>query len=173
MTFSALFICTGNVHRSPLAERLLALHAPDVSVSSAGTQAGSVPGMDAATRSVLAELGGQGKDFASRRLTPELVAEADLVLGLAREHREAAVRLWPAALRRTFTLREFVRLSGDLTPAGVTRAAGVRGTLPVPPAGLDDIEDPWGQGYDALQACGASIDEAIRSLIFSPTRPFP
>ncbi|WP_327354638.1 arsenate reductase/protein-tyrosine-phosphatase family protein [Streptomyces sp. NBC_01304] len=168
-----LFVCTGNVHRSVLAERLLALHAPSLTVSSAGTEAGSVPGMDTATRSVLAELGGQGRDFTSRRLTAELVSRADLVLGLAREHREAAVRLWPAGLRRSFTLREFVRLSGDLTPGGVARAASARGTLPVPPAAADDVADPWGAGYDALRACGASIDGVLRQLILSPTRPFP
>ncbi|MFC7305773.1 low molecular weight phosphatase family protein [Streptomyces monticola] len=158
-----LFVCTGNVHRSALAERLLALHAPSVQSAGAGTEATHTAGMDAATRSVLAELGGNGRDFTSRRLTPDLVEDAGLVLGLAREHREAAVRLCPAALRRTFTLREFVRLaSPGGTPAEVVaRAAAARGTVP---PGADDIADPWGAGYDALRACGAEIDGLVRDL---------
>lgn len=41
----------------------------------------------------------------------QFVTEAALILGLAREHREAAVRLVPSAMRRCFTLKEFVRLA--------------------------------------------------------------
>ncbi|MGW2555338.1 arsenate-mycothiol transferase ArsC [Streptomyces sp. NPDC001635] len=109
-----LFVCTGNVHRSVLAERLLAARLPSgeaVRPESAGTEARPRPGMERSTRAVLEKLGGDGSGFAARRLTAPLVAGAGLVLGLAREHREAAVRLAPSAMRRCFTLKEFVRLA--------------------------------------------------------------
>ncbi|WP_055492145.1 hypothetical protein [Streptomyces sp. TP-A0356] len=109
-----LFVCTGNVHRSALAERLLAARLPAASAvrpESAGTEARPRSGMESATRAVLEELGGDGSGFAGRPLTAQLVAGAALVLGLAREHREAAVRLAPSAMRRCFTLKEFVRLA--------------------------------------------------------------
>lgn len=163
-TPSVLFICTGNVHRSALAERLLAARLPGAEVSSAGTRACPGAPMDPATRSVLEELGGDGTGFVSRPLTGALVERADLVLGLAREHREAAVRLTPLALRRTFTLREFLRLHDGTGEAGVAGAAVRRGTLPAVPASEDEIPDPWGQGHDALRTCAHSIDAYVREL---------
>ncbi|MFD1660323.1 low molecular weight phosphatase family protein [Streptomyces caeni] len=191
-----LFVCTGNVYRSALAERLLAVRMPPgsgVRPESAGTEAWSWPSMEPSTKSVLEELGGDASGFASRRLTAELVAGAALVLGLAREHREAAVRLAPVALRRCFTLKEFVRLGagggGDVgTPHGegpggpdrlhtvdrsntvdrlkavVAAAAARRGTAaPVTPE-EDDIADPWGMPREVLHGCALEIDEAVRGL---------
>ncbi|MEV3853950.1 low molecular weight phosphatase family protein [Streptomyces sp. NPDC050095] len=159
---TVLFVCTGNVHRSPLAERLLRARMPGVRAVSAGTFARPGAPMDTATRSVLEELGGDSAGFASTQLTAELVERSGLVLGLAREHREAAVRLAPLALRRTFTLREFLRLSDG---TGVPGAAVRRGTLPAVPAAEDEVPDPWGQGYDALKDCGRDLDVLVKELV--------
>ncbi|MEV6701811.1 low molecular weight phosphatase family protein [Streptomyces sp. NPDC051453] len=190
-----LFVCTGNVHRSVLAERLLAARlAPGSALrpQSAGTQARPRSGMEASTRAVLEELGGDGSDFAARPLTAQLVAEAALVLGLTHEHREAAVRLAPTTLRRCFTLKEFVRLAargaetvrggegtattpsdvphGQVPPvvdafdAVVAAAAGRRGAAaPVPPA-EDDISDPWGRPHSVLYRCAREIDGTVSTL---------
>ncbi|SDK50993.1 hypothetical protein [Streptomyces indicus] len=165
-----LFVCTGNVHRSVLAECLLARRAPELTVSSAGTEARHVTGMDAATRSVLIRFGGSAEGFASRPLTADLVAGADLVLGMEREHREAAVRLEPVAMRRCFTLKEFLRLARGLQgdppapPEIVARVAAERGRVLAPPARADGFEDPWAKGYDVLLACAAELDEAVEQL---------
>ncbi|MEV0182393.1 low molecular weight phosphatase family protein [Streptomyces sp. NPDC050625] len=173
-----LFVCTGNVHRSVLAERLLAARLPPGSAvrpSSAGTEAWPRPGMESSTRAVLEKLGGDGSGFEARPLTARLVAEAGLVLGLAGEHREAAVRLAPAAMRRCFTLKEFLRLAvaadigddGDVVDdvdAVVAAAAGRRGSAaPVPPA-EDDIADPWGKPHTVLYECAREIDGAVSTL---------
>ncbi|QUW80373.1 low molecular weight phosphatase family protein [Streptomyces mirabilis] len=190
-----LFVCTGNVHRSVLAERLLAARLPPGSAlrpQSAGTQARPWSGMEASTRAVLEELGGDGSGFIARPLTARLVAGATLVLGLAREHREAAVRLAPSAMRRCFTLKEFVRLAvggadevrggesaataqggvpdGEVPrvvdgfDAVVAATAGRRGaTAPVPPA-EDDISDPWGRPHAVLYGCAREIDGAVSTL---------
>ncbi|GHE08169.1 arsenate-mycothiol transferase ArsC [Streptomyces alanosinicus] len=101
--FEVLFVCTGNRHRSPVAERLLAaaLPEPDFHVRSAGTEARPAP-LDAVTRAIIAELGAEAGDFTARRLRAGHVERADLVLGLERCHRDAAVRLpWcPRRCRR-------------------------------------------------------------------------
>ncbi|MFI5677351.1 arsenate reductase/protein-tyrosine-phosphatase family protein [Streptomyces cellulosae] len=176
-----LFVCTGNVHRSALAERLLAARLPRGSAlrpQSAGTQAWPRPGMEHSTRAVLERLGGDGSGFVSRPLTAQLVLESALVLGLAGEHREAAVRLAPSALRRCFTLKEFVRLAGgepdgagrrpdaaaDLA-AVVAAAAARRGHMaPVPPE-ADDVEDPRGGPFAVLSGCAREIDGLVGSLV--------
>ncbi|GGR87314.1 protein-tyrosine-phosphatase [Streptomyces humidus] len=170
-----LFVCTGNVHRSVLAERLLAARLPPGAVlrpESAGTEAWHRSRMEGTTQAVLEELGGDAFGFASRPLTAQLVEGAALVLGLAREHREAAVRLAPSAMRRCFTLKEFVRLaagegagSGGELGAVVQAAATRRGAAaPVPPA-EDDIPDPWGRPRDELYECALEIDRAVSGLV--------
>lgn len=177
-----LFVCTGNVHRSVLAERLLAARLPHGSAvrpESAGTHAWPHCGMDASTRAVLEELGGDGSAFTARALTAHLVAEAALVLGLAREHREAAVRLVPSALRRCFTLKEFLRLaawsSGGVRgtearvdsgcgDAVVAAAAARRGAVPTVPPAEDDIADPAGRPRDVLYGCAHEIDWTVSRL---------
>ncbi|MFF7977803.1 low molecular weight phosphatase family protein [Streptomyces sp. NPDC007901] len=173
-----LFVCTANVQRSVLAERLLAARLPPGSAllpESAGTQAWHRSPLEDSVRAVLAEFGGDGSGFASRPLTARLVDDAALVLGLAREHREAAVRLAPSAMRRCFTLKEFVRLAdGD----GETGARGTRGfgavlaaatarrgaVSPVPPA-EDDIADPWSGSPRELRACALEIDRVVGRLV--------
>jgi protein-tyrosine phosphatase len=40
----------------------------------------------------------------------QMLKEADLILPMTRNQRGLVVELWPAAVRRTFTLREFARL---------------------------------------------------------------
>jgi len=52
----------------------------------------------------LLELGGvPAQDFRARQLAREMVAEADLVLAAAREHRSVAARLFPPAMRAITT----------------------------------------------------------------------
>ncbi|MFI9649194.1 low molecular weight phosphatase family protein [Streptomyces sp. NPDC052040] len=169
-----LFVCTGNVYRSALAERLLAARlGPGSAVrsGSAGTEAWHRAGMDGATRRVLEELGGDGADFASRPLAAPLVADAALVLGLAREHREAAVRLVPAALRRCFTLKEFLRLAAgaEVPPGGAAAAvaavAARRGRVAAVAPEEDDIADPWGRPHHELYACAREIDGQVTRLV--------
>ncbi|MFD8708218.1 low molecular weight phosphatase family protein [Kitasatospora sp. NPDC059648] len=176
-----LFICTGNVYRSALAERLLAARLPRGSAvrpESAGTQTWPRPAMEHSTRAVLERLGGEGSGFVSRRLTARLVLGSALVLGLAREHRDAAVRLAPSAMRRCFTLKEFVRLAGGEAdgdgrqPEGgrdfaavVAAAAARRGhAVPVPPE-EDDVADPQGRPSAALARCAREIDDVVGRLV--------
>ncbi|MFE2737137.1 low molecular weight phosphatase family protein [Streptomyces sp. NPDC059349] len=153
-----LFICTGNVHRSVLAERLLAARlAPGSAVrpESAGTQARPWSGMEASTRAVLEELGGDGSGFAARPLTAQLVAEAALVLGLAHEHREAAVRLAPTALRRCFTLKEFVRLAVGGVDTVRGGEEGGEGTATTHGDVPDGQVPPVVDGFDVVVAAAA------------------
>jgi protein-tyrosine-phosphatase len=120
--FTVLLVCTGNICRSALAERLgrayldevLGDDAATIRLVSAGTQAVVGSAMHPHSDLVLRGLGAAAGDFRARQLTEALAAEADLTLTMTRAHRGDVLRLAPRALARTFTLREAADLLGLL-----------------------------------------------------------
>ena len=65
---------------------------------------------------VLADMGFDTSAHRSRRLAAPLLADADLVLGMAREHVQEAVALDPECWPRCFTIKELVRRAEDAGP---------------------------------------------------------
>ncbi|WP_261555571.1 protein-tyrosine-phosphatase [Frankia tisae] len=177
--WTVLLVCTGNLCRSPLAEHLAAARfraAADAApvFHSAGVRARPAEPMHPHAAALLRARGVEPGAFRTRPLTAELVGASDLVLGATRGHRSAVVALAPRALRRTFTLREFGRLTSGVRladlPPGEPRMAGeyltaaawrVRAAGRVVPASLDDLADPLEGGRDAFEACARMIDEAL------------
>ena len=174
-----LFVCTGNLCRSPFAERrtvaLLGDRLPG-QVGSAGTAAPVGQPMDPSATLVLAEYGASAKGHRARGLTDELVEQAELVLTMTTTHRTAVLELSPGALRRTFTLLEAVALleqvedigaqpGGDGFGALARRLAGARAALPLPHPGFDDVPDPIGRPLAVHREVAAVIDAALRSLL--------
>lgn len=116
--FTILFVCTGNVCRSPLAELLLrqSINTPYIATLSAGTQALVGHQMPEIQQDIAAQLGVEApEEHRAQDLTREHVESADLILAMAREHRSEVAKLSPRALRRTFTLRELARIA-ELVP---------------------------------------------------------
>jgi protein-tyrosine phosphatase len=114
-------VCTGNVCRSPMVERLLRARlagVADLTVTSAGTAALVGEPIDGPIAGLLQQAGGDPTCFAARQLTAADLQQADLVVALAREHRSAVVTLEPAAVRRTFLLEELVVLAGAVAATG-------------------------------------------------------
>jgi ribose 5-phosphate isomerase B len=110
--FRVLLVCTGNTCRSAMAEGLLErlLGGPPpagIEVSSAGTAA--LAGLPASAEAVevCREVGADLTRHHSRRLTPGLLADSDLVLVMEERHREAALELLPGAAGKIHLLAEF------------------------------------------------------------------
>jgi protein-tyrosine phosphatase len=180
-----LVVCTGNVCRSPLTERLLRLRLAQrlgegssrVRVASAGVRALVGSGMTAAAAEELRALGGDDAGFVSRQLTGDLVDDADLVVAAATEHRSAVVSLSAVAARRTFTLRELDRLLQDIDltdlptdPADRLRAVVVaahsrRGSVPAGGGRDDDVADPYGRSAAVYAATTRQIAPAVERLV--------
>ncbi len=114
-TFNILFVCTGNTCRSPLAEAIARAEIvrrgwKNVEVASAGLSAaeGSPATPEAVT---VADRAGVGLDgHRSRALSPEMVAWADLILGMGSGHVNALDRL--GAGERATTLGDFAAGQG-------------------------------------------------------------
>jgi len=186
--FHVLFVCTGNLCRSPFAEILtrhlladrLGPNAAVVTVASAGTEAVVGAAMHPDT---LAELPSHGvpaeaaESFVARQLSPELIAGADLVLGATTMHRAAIVRTWPRALPVAFTIREFARLTDGVDTktlptepvsrgrALVAAARARRGMSPPAAVETDEVPDPVGLGATAQSRAASAIQAAVDKLV--------
>ena len=177
---SVLVVCTGNVCRSPYIERRLAaeLAGTGIEVTSAGTAALVGRDMDPTSKDLLEAAGADAHGFLARDLTPGLIAGADLVLTAAREHRAAAARLHPAALRRAMTLRDLADLLAGVGPEDVV-AAGFEGTWVARTAALAasrrgrvaarqdgvDITDPIGRPRATFEQMAAEVEDALRPVV--------
>jgi protein-tyrosine phosphatase len=181
--FAVLHVCTGNICRSPMAERLMRAGLvrrlgpavlERIAVESAGTWGHTGAPMERFAVATLAELGVTGDDFTARELTAPMVAAAGLVLAATREHRAAVVTLHPEAITRTFTLREFGRLAAVVDPATLPRgdvvarargliaaAAAARGSTPPVLPVQDDVGDPYGAPLALFRDAAALIADAL------------
>jgi protein-tyrosine-phosphatase len=182
--FTVLLVCTGNICRSALAERLgrayldevMGKAADEIRLVSAGTQAVVDSKMHPHSALVLAGLGAEAGDFTAQQLTDALAAHADLTLTMTRSHRRLVLAAAPRGLARTFTLREAFALlalvTEDVTVQGDTfldRARALVAALAAArtrrPAGDDDVPDPIGQPVEAHEQAGELIAEALLPLL--------
>ena len=123
--FGILFVCTGNLCRSVIAERLarrglharLGADACRFRVASAGIAALDGCLVHPYTAEALGRLGADADGVVSHALTADDVEAADLILTAGREHRDAVMAMRPGASRRAYLLREFARLAA-VAPLG-------------------------------------------------------
>lgn len=123
-----LLVCTGNLCRSPMAATLLQARLTrdeerqDWRVSSAGTWA--TDGRPASAYAA-AEMARRGLDLAghgARSVTRDLVAEADLVLVMTRNHAEALRSAFPESAHKVYMLSEMIGKRYDIgDPYGGSR----------------------------------------------------
>ncbi|WP_324278579.1 hypothetical protein [Blastococcus brunescens] len=177
-------MCTGNICRSALAERLgraylnevLGDAAAQLRLTSAGTRAVVGSGMHPHSALVLAGFGAQEGDFRAQQLTEAQPAQADLVLTMTRSHRRDVLALAPRGLGHTFTLREaaaLLPLLPDDDPPGANFAERAR-TLVAALASArshrqggedDDVRDPIGHPVDVHEEVGEAIVEALLPIL--------
>jgi protein-tyrosine phosphatase len=178
--FSILAVCTGNVCRSPAVERVLGSKlGPTVTVSSAGTHALVGHPISGPMAALLTNRGFEPHPFEARRLSEHMLKEADLVLTMTRAQRGLVVELWPAAVRRTFTLREFARLLKRVNPAALPPglpAERLRAALPLATAERgtervspdeDDVVDPFRLSEAVYAASFAQIRSAVEAVVYT------
>ncbi|MCY1235879.1 Low molecular weight phosphotyrosine protein phosphatase [compost metagenome] len=189
-----LTVCTGNICRSPVAERLLQAGLDQVlpggfEVRSAGTRAMVGNPIQPLSADIVNMYGGTDKGFAARQLTQKILRDTDIVLTMTSKHRGEVLQLDASLLKRTFTIREFARMlealeerdsAGEATgtaPAEKTSDAGTmwRG-LPARLASVrhlalaadsadNEVIDPYKRGPEVYRQMEDELAPAILTIL--------
>ena len=139
-----LFICTGNVCRSPMAEGLLRHMAGDrVKVASAGLGAGHGQPPSAHAIEVLRKEGIDIADIRSQPVSAPLLQRTDYIFTMTRDHLDMLLLLFPEMASKTRLLRFEEAAKG----------------------GRADVTDPIGGTRATYESCKADIQRAMSHVI--------
>lgn len=142
-----VFVCTGNICRSPMAEGLLKARLSDeddIEVLSAGLAAGDgMPPSEHAV-AVTKEIGIDITSQKSRLLDESLVRRADFLFVMTFSHLDHILMLYPEASQKTFLVRQFIEEETLLNR---------------------DISDPIGQSEEVYRRCRDEIQNALDSIL--------
>jgi protein-tyrosine phosphatase len=152
--YRVLFVCSGNICRSPMAEVVTRAMLADagltnqVEVDSAGTGGWHVgEGADRRTVRALADHGYDGSGHRAREFEPDWYAERDLILVADHGH-ERQLRAWapdePA--------KEKIQLLRSFDPDAVA-------------AGTEEVDDPWYGGAADFERCLTEVERACTGLV--------
>jgi protein-tyrosine phosphatase len=157
-----------------------------VTVTSAGTVGLVGEPMDARALNLAASFGvTDAAEHVARELSEQQIREADVVFAMSREHRRAIVQLHPRSARYTFTIREFARITAEITDADLTdaallprgdvasrfaaaveAAASLRGIVtPLQNADDDDVVDPYRRSDDVYTVSGQQLVPAVQGAL--------
>ena len=146
-----VFVCFGNIMRSPMADALLKLAAAKANIDLRSDSAGlrATPGKPAHAWAQTAanELGISLSDHAAKLLTPEMVEHADAVLAMDLQNLAELLHLYPDFRNKIFLLSAY---------------AGSPRKREIPDPYLGDLETTR-QCYRVLQTCVRNLVASLAS----------
>lgn len=143
-----LFVCTGNICRSPFAEGLfkklvLQQEGEDFFAESAGLMALPGNAATALAQQVASEYGVDLSDHKAKPVNEDRLDWSDLILAMEKSHEAMLMSSFPKATGKVRLMRYFARFGSK-----------TRG-----------IADPYGLNYDAYRFCFLDIEDAVKGLV--------
>jgi protein-tyrosine phosphatase len=159
-----------------MAAAMLQHRLDQIGVSARVSSAGTSPWGSGATGDAVTVMRERALDISThrnRRLTPELVAQSDLVLGMTRDHVSFALMRTPDADGRVFLLGELARLGAQVGPRDpgepltgwVGRVAAARPSGRPMGRAVDEIPDPVGEPIDVYRSTVARLDRDLTTIV--------
>ena len=141
-----MFICTGNICRSAMADAMLKKKVKDenkdIEVYSCGIFADQG---DGSTREAIEVMKEYGIDLSKHRATHirnSNIEEMDVILCATTAHKNNVINMYPELEDKVYTMKEY--------------------------AGYDkndlDIKDPWGYDINTYRRCAREIEECIKNI---------
>ncbi|MEI8341814.1 MAG: ribose 5-phosphate isomerase B [Verrucomicrobiota bacterium] len=142
-----LFVCTGNICRSPMAEglfRQMVRERDDILIGSAGV--GAVSGQTPSPPAIqaLKPLGIDISHYRSQPLTGSVVDKATFIFAMTHMHLDAILMMFPQAAEKTFLVCEF---NEELARVSI------------------DIPDPIGMGLETYLRCRDVLKKALPGIL--------
>lgn len=144
-----MFICTGNICRSAMADGMLKKMAIDrnlnLEVYSCGIYAEDG---DHATYNAIYAARNYDVDISNHRaknIRNSKIKEMDIILCATKSHKEAVIRMYPEIKEKVYTMKEYAGIDNN---------------------GQDmDIKDPWGYGIEIYNNCIVEIEKCLEKII--------
>ena len=174
-----LFICTGNICRSPMGELLFRTYTQGTSleIGSAGTHSLVGHSIDPSSKALMDAVGIDSSQFRSTQLTQDIADNSDLILCFEPEQRHNIVVIAPTALPYTFTLTDFSNMCAYCAQhnmiTGVTIQERLQSVIDqsmqirpmLPPSAT--IPDPYRKNFEAFRSAARATNDAIRNILRS------
>lgn len=144
-----MFICTGNICRSAMAEGIMKKMIKetnlDVQVYSCGIYAQTGDGATYNAQEAVKEYDVDIKDHKATNIRESNIENMDLILCATNAHKINVEYLYPNLKGKIYTMKEYAKLDNN---------------------GQDmDIKDPWGYDMNVYQNCAKEIEECNEKII--------
>lgn len=145
-----MFICTGNICRSAMADWLLKKKLEQNNITNIGVYSSGIYAIDGDVSpyeaiEVMEEYGVELKKHRATNIRRSNIKDMDIILCMTISHKRDLIYMYPELKKKIYTLKEYVKDDKN----------GI------------EIKDPWGYDLVTYRFCVAEIDACLDKLILT------
>ena len=149
-----MFICTGNICRSAMAEGYMKKKAQEenlnIEVCSSGIYGEEGMGASYLAKEAMNEYGVKLDCHIARITSKTNVKDMDLILCATTGHKRTLLQMYPDLSKKIFTIKEYAYGENEVN---------------------NDISDPWGYDITVYRHCAAELTKAIDKILLKLNKP--